>query len=101
MEKATQGLRYESTNKPATCPSCGSTNIATIVYGTPVLLETKIYYLNINSEFQLHPDILTRIKSGEIELGGCIYSNKLPGWRCKDCRTGIYKFKEVMGKERL
>jgi hypothetical protein len=86
-------LNYET--KPTTCPSCGSNKIATIQYGTPDYLETKVYYLNTFSDFQLHPDIKKKIESGEIELGGCLYSSKFPAWRCKDCRIAIYKSKEI------
>ena len=93
--------RFESLNKPTACPSCGSIKIATIVYGTPVYLEPKVYYLNTFSDFQLHPDIVKKIESGEIELGGCIISDKSPSWRCKDCRTGIYKSKEMKTKDQV
>jgi hypothetical protein len=86
---------YECVNKPISCPSCGSVKIATIQYGTPEFIETKVYYLNTFSDFQLHPDIKKEIDSGEIELGGCIYSSTFPAWRCKACRTNIYKSKET------
>jgi hypothetical protein len=87
--------RFESLNKPTSCPSCGSIKIATIQYDTPFYLEPKVYYLNTFSDFQLHPDIVKKIESGEIELGGCIYSSNFPAWRCKDCRTDIYKSNEL------
>ena len=86
-------MRFESATKPETCPTCGSVKIATIVYGTPTYLEPRVYYLNAFSDFQLHPDIVSKIKFGEIELGGCLVSDKFPAWRCKDCSTGIYKSK--------
>lgn len=85
--------QFESVNKPTSYPSCGSIKIATIQYGTPKYLETRGYYLSTFSDFQLHPDIKNKIESGEIELGGCIYSTKFPSWRCRDCRIAVYKSK--------
>jgi len=92
-------MKYETNIKPEVCPNCGSIKIATIQYGTTEYLQPKVYYLNTFSNFQLHPDIKKKIESGEIELGGCIYSSKFPAWRCKDCRTGIYKSNELKDTE--
>jgi hypothetical protein len=92
-------MQFEFATKPVSCPCCGSIKIATIQYGTPEYLKTRVYYLNTFIDFQLHPDIVKKIELGEIELGGCIYSSKFPVWRCKDCRVGIYKSNELKDKE--
>lgn len=67
-------MRFESVIKPETCPNCGSKNIATYVYGYPT---DKFNY--------------DRVKSGEVILGGCFYSNQFPAWKCNDCETKMYK----------
>jgi hypothetical protein len=88
---------YET--KPEKCPSCGSIKIATVLYGHVPFLEPKVYYLDTFSDFQLPPDIKKKLESGEIEFGGCIFGKDSPSWRCKDCRTGIFKLKEVKAKK--
>ena len=92
-------MKYESVDKPTSCPSCGSIKIATIQYGPLEFIETRVYYLNTFSDFQLHPDFKMKIESGEIEVGGCLKSKDYPSWRCKDCRTGIIKRKEIKTEE--
>ena len=53
MKKRAQ--RIESVNKPETCPACGASGIADILYGMVVFSE------------ELEQDI----ESGRIVLGGC------------------------------
>jgi len=68
-------MRYENIRKPRKCPKCGSTRIATILYGFPV------------HSIKLMDDI----DSGKVALGGCCISDDDPVWECVDCETTIYK----------
>jgi len=67
--------RFESTQKPATCPHCGSSRVADILYGYPAFSEA------------LEQDLA----AGRITLGGCCVSDDDPVWRCTACRTDIYE----------
>ena len=52
------------------CPSCGSSDIARILYGEPAFSE------------ELRRDL----ESGRIVLGGCvIVKGQIPKYRCNDC----------------
>lgn len=67
-------MRYESEIKPDSCPACGSSRVARIVYG-------KQKY---NAEF------IQKVESGEIVCGGCVIKDDHPHWQCIDCLTKIY-----------
>jgi hypothetical protein len=55
------------------CPSCGSENIAMILYGLPVISK----------------ELEKAIENGEVTLGGCGVHDKAPQWVCNGC---TYKF---------
>jgi len=63
---------YFSTRKPRHCPACESHRTARILYGMPA------------------PEVLPKVESGEIVLGGCCIINFEPSWECLDCHTQIY-----------
>ena len=84
-------MKYESTTKPGKCPNCGSTTIADILYGLPVIQEQKKYYLGTNNYFKLDPTLEKKLKEGKIVLGGCFYHSSMPKWFCKNCKTKIFK----------
>ena len=67
--------RYESEREPRKCPKCGSTKIATFLYGMPAFSD------------QLQKDL----DEGKIVLGGCCISDDDPTWQCTACSTDIYK----------
>lgn len=61
--------------KPDSCPQCGSSKIADILYGYPHFGE------------ELDRDIA----AGKIVLGGCIhYEGASPEWRCTMCGFDFY-----------
>jgi hypothetical protein len=60
-------MKLSSSTKPATCPTCGSDSIATIMYGYPSSIDT---------------DAIAR---GEIILGGCTVHDESPSWKCNAC----------------
>jgi hypothetical protein len=53
-----------------TCPACGSSRQALLLYG---MLE-------------LTDELRARLEAGKVALGGCCVSPDHPGWRCLDCR---------------
>jgi hypothetical protein len=67
--------KYEFAIKPEQCPNCGSKDIIAILYGLPIFT----------------PKLEAEIKEGNVILGGCMVSPLTPIWRCKDCKTNIYK----------
>jgi transposase-like protein len=78
----TKAMKYEFATKPDNCPLCGSQDIIKILYGLPIFT----------------PELEAKIKEGNVILGGCILSSKKPTWRCKDCKTDIYKTHETSTK---
>jgi hypothetical protein len=62
-----------SETKPDTCPVCGSSRIAEIVYGMP------------SPELLNSPDYGVRYVTG-----GCIVSDANPAWCCLECDGLIY-----------
>ena len=52
------------------CPSCGSSKVVPIVYGMP------------------GPELVEASKKGEVELGGCVVTDRDPEWHCKACGHG-------------
>ncbi len=71
-----KGQDIPAAPKGLTCPSCGSNNIAAILYGLPGL-----------------NDALERaIKSGQVTLGGCGIYDGAPEWVCNNCAQ---KFGEI------
>lgn len=59
-------------NKPV-CASCGSENVAYIIYGMPLSDE---YYSEAFKE---------KLDNGEILFGGCVISDPCPSWHCNNC----------------
>ncbi len=57
------------TSKKKKCPSCGSDNVASIVYGYP------------SSEWDWEKDV----DSGKVVLGGCCVRNEK--WECNKCHS--------------
>ena len=51
------------------CPSCDSTNIATILWGLPIG----------------SPELDSELQSKKIVLGGCCVGINDPKWECNDC----------------
>lgn len=74
-------MEYYSENIPIKCPSCGSQNVAPILYGMP--------------------SYKARLKelAGEIILGGCVRSGNDPRWGCIDCKAKIYRRNQYMPDE--
>lgn len=68
---------FYSFDKPDSCPSCGSSRIATIVYGEP----------------DGSPEFMEKLRSGEIVTGGCVISvgGDNPSWQCLDCECLIIR----------
>ncbi len=61
--------RIESGNKPETCPACGASIIAEILYEMVACSD------------ELEQDI----DSGRIILGGCCLTGDDPVWECTQC----------------
>lgn len=55
--------------KEITCPHCGSTNVAGILWGAPVFDD----------------DLSHELDEGRIVLGGCCVTGSDPDWHCNDC----------------
>ena len=70
-------MRYESQHKPETCPRCGASKIADILYGMPAYSEVK-----------------DDLDAGRLVLGGCCVSDDDPPWECTVCNTRVYR-KEI------
>ncbi len=51
------------------CPQCGSSNVAEILWGMPVLTE----------------ELERELNEGRIVLGGCCVDVDDPDWHCNDC----------------
>jgi hypothetical protein len=74
LEESKPGMDYVFITKPDVCPNCGSKNIATYLYGLPIMEM-----------------VADKIKSGEIILGGCFRFKGQPKWKCKDCAVKMYQ----------
>lgn len=55
------------TDREACCPSCGSSDRMSIVYGLPTEETVK------------------RADRGEVALGGCLVDDRNPRWQCRGC----------------
>jgi len=66
----------EEPHRPPACPQCGSSSIASIMYGYPAFGE----------------ELGRRLEAKEIVLGGCVITPGCPRWHCHDCgrRFGRY-----------
>jgi len=51
------------------CPSCGSDNIAMILYGLPAMSEK----------------LKQALENQEVTLGGCMIHDEAPQWVCNEC----------------
>ena len=69
------GERIEFAVQPESCPCCGFSPVAPIMYGLPLFTEK----------------LKRAIDEGRIALGGCIVPEDPPRWRCKRCRTSFYQ----------
>jgi hypothetical protein len=67
--------QFRVKRKPRRCKNCGSTRVATLVFG----LQPKP-----------SPDLQAKIDAGKVILAGCCYPD--PGadpiWACSDCDAG-------------
>lgn len=61
--------RFLMNQKKITCPHCGSTNVAGILWGMPMFDE----------------ELRHELDEGRIVLGGCCVSGADPDWHCNDC----------------
>lgn len=52
-----------------TCPNCGGSDIAAILWGMPAFSE----------------DLERDLEEGWIVLGGCVISVENPRWHCNEC----------------
>lgn len=67
--------RMECSRKPAKCPACGHTPVATILWGLP----------------DFDPELEAALKAGTVALGGCCISDDDPAWQCTACGQTIYR----------
>ena len=60
-----------------TCPECGSSRIAEILYGMPDFSQTE-----------------ADLEAGRIVLGGCTVHDESPRWHCHECehQFGVVDF---------
>ncbi|MCD6580223.1 MAG: hypothetical protein J7K90_00340 [Desulfuromusa sp.] len=61
--------------KPHKCPECGSTRIATILYGMQAFTD----------------DLQEKLDQGNVVLGGCSFAKDGPTWQCTECNAVFYK----------
>lgn len=71
-------IKKGNSKKKITCPFCGSTNVAEILYGLPVFSD------------KLDEDI----KRGKVVLGGCCISNNDPDNHCNNCNKDFQTTKD-------
>jgi len=60
-------LWWSKRRKRIVCPTCGSRDVLSIVYGLPT------------------DEALRRAGRGELALGGCIIDDHSPVWHCRKC----------------
>jgi hypothetical protein len=70
-----KSIRYESVEKPDSCPACGSDKISQIMYGKPSSSEL----------------LKQKLEEGKIVFGGCRVTGDDPSWKCFKCSTNIYR----------
>ena len=68
-------MRYECSRKPRKCAGCGSTRIASILYGMPIF----------------SPELEADMNAGRVALGGCCVMEDDPVWQCAGCQVLIFK----------
>lgn len=68
-----QKERYEYRHRPAKCPACGSTRVAKILYGMPILSE----------------GLQRDLEEGRVVLGGCELGDAV--WECADCHVVMHR----------
>jgi ribosomal protein S27AE len=68
-------MAHRLTRKPRRCPNCGTTPVATILYGMPAYDE------------RMQKDL----DEGRIALGGYCIGIDDPTWKCSNCGLEIYK----------
>lgn len=74
-ETRREPVRMELSEAPRSCPVCGKTTIAPIMYGLPDFNE------------ELEHDV----REGKIVLGGCVVSDHDPQWMCTSCGALFYQ----------
>ena len=62
------------------CPECQNADIIKITYGTPFLDDTEM---------------INKIKSGLIILGGCVIDEHSPAYYCKKCKHRFGNYSEL------
>jgi DNA-directed RNA polymerase subunit RPC12/RpoP len=67
--------RHTARKKPAKCPDCGASPVASVLYGLPAMDE----------------ELDGKIEQGLVALGGCIVTGDDPQWRCVRCGAEIYR----------
>jgi ribosomal protein L37E len=72
--RSNESARYEYARKPKKCPACGSSRVATILWG-----------MRIPSERESRA-----IDAGIAVLGGCCLTGDDPKWTCSECGVPIY-----------
>jgi len=77
-----QSIKQNKSANKTKCPSCGSTNIARILYGYPLFSD------------KLDKDL----KSGKVVLGGCCRLVDDPDRHCNDCEKRFLKYPSTVPK---
>jgi ADP-ribosyl-[dinitrogen reductase] hydrolase len=75
LMRAAHMKRHESRTKPRKCPACGSSRVASILWGMPAYSD------------KLQEDM----DAGRIVLGGCCVTDDDPVWKCADCEAEIHR----------
>ena len=78
-----QKMRIERSRKPAKCPVCGASPVASILYGMPAF----------NQELE------QKMEEGRITLGGCCIEIDGPVWECSHCGQKIYRKRKIYDLE--
>jgi hypothetical protein len=69
LEELKPGFSLPGKPKGLLCPSCGSKDIATILYGLPGMSKK----------------LEKAIENQEVTLGGCVVHDEAPQWVCNGC----------------
>jgi predicted RNA-binding Zn-ribbon protein involved in translation (DUF1610 family) len=73
MSKAKELADWATEGRPLSCPSCGSSRIALILYGLPAFDE----------------ELEELLSQGTVTLGGCGVTGDDPEWECLECGETI------------
>ena len=75
LRQVTDAERIGRVRKPAKCPTCGHSPVASILCGRPAFSK------------ELEADL----EAGRVTLGGCCVSDDDPAWECGKCGAVIYR----------